>query len=194
MRWLVGAALLLGGGVLAEVLTETNVLLPTATVAAKWLAEPIKAPLGVMISLPMVGAWLYAFRRWRADQPRLEHYTRDKIGGVLWEWAWQEGTPSPRLEPICPRCFGPMRVEAEVAHAEDGRPPSDRASCDCGFERTIGIGGNYLTDLFRVEVERRVRIGYWQEALETWGRRGQPIPDLRTGPVETSPAPRLDTI
>ncbi len=179
MRWLIGAAVLLVGGVLAEVLTERSVLLPATAVAADWLAQPVRAPLGIVISLPLVGAWLYAFRRWRKEQPRLEHYTRDKIGGVIWEWAWDAETPSPRLDPICPRCFATMAVVAEWSRPDQEQSASDRATCHCGFEKTLGIGGNYMTDLFRVEVDRRVRIGYWQEALETWGRRGQPIPDLQ---------------
>ncbi|MHC4235867.1 MAG: hypothetical protein ACYSUQ_12180, partial [Planctomycetota bacterium] len=144
MRWLIVAAVVLVGGVLAEALTERSILLPATAVAADWLAQPVRAPLGIMISLPLLGAWLYAFRRWRKEQPRLEHYTRDKIGGVIWEWAWESEIPSPRMDPICPRCFGTMAVMADLAQTGQAEPAPDRATCRCGFEKTIGIGGNYM--------------------------------------------------
>ena len=193
LRWLILAAAVLVAGVATEALTERSVLLPALAVVADWLARPIRTPVGLLIALPLLGAWLYAFRSWRKSLPRLEHYTRDKIGGVIWEWAWESGAPSPHLDPICPRCYGPMRVDVDPATIDLDKPPADRASCACGFEQTIGIGGNYMSDLFRVEVDRRVRIGYWQEALEAWGRRGQPIPSVRLQPTSRSTAPQLDT-
>lgn len=162
---------------IAEALVDRSILLPALSRAAYWLSRPVRAPIGSLILLPLLGAGLYGLRRWRQELPRLEHYTRDQIGGVLWEWDWSSGEPTPSPNPICPQCLRPMLVAADPAPQDEDAPPAHRASCVCGYEQTIGRGGDYLSDLFRVEVDRRVRIGYWQEALERWGRRGQPIPE-----------------
>ena len=175
-RWFIIGAALLAAAVVAEALTERSILLPVLAWLAQWLWRSVRVPSGLLIFLPLLGAGLYGLRRWRKDLPRLEHYTRDQIGGVLWEWEWQLGNPTPRPDPICPQCLRPMLVAPDPAPLSEHGPPADRASCVCGYEQTIGRGGDYLSSLFRVEVDRRVRIGYWQEALERWGRRGQPIP------------------
>jgi hypothetical protein len=173
--FIIGAALL-AAAVAAEAITERSILLPGLAWLSQWLGRTVRVPTGLLISLPLLGAGLYGLRRWRKELPRLEHYTRDKIGGVLWEWEWQLGNPTPRPDPICPHCLKPMLVAPDPAPLNEHSLPADRASCVCGYEQMIGRGGTYLSDLFRVEVDRRVRIGYWQEALERWGRRGQPIP------------------
>ena len=175
-RWFIIGAALLAAAVIAEALTERSILLPVLAWLAQWLWRSVRVPSGLLIFLPLLGAGLYGLRRWRKDLPRLEHYTRDQIGGVLWEWEWQLGNPTPRPDPICPQCLRPMLVAPDPAPLSEHGPSADRASCVCGYEQTIGRGGDYLSTLFRVEVDRRVRIGYWQEALERWGRRGQPIP------------------
>lgn len=170
------AAAVLAAAAVAEALTERSLAIPALVWFGRLLARPVRVPLGVLIALPLIGAAVYGLRRWRKGLPRLEHYTRDRIGGVLWEWDWRSGEPTPSSQPICPRCLRPMLVAVDPAPPE-GEPPADRASCACGYEQMIGRGGTYLSDLFMVEVERRIRIGYWREALERWGRRGQPIPE-----------------
>lgn len=179
-RWLVGGILVVVAAVAAEALTERSVLLPALAWVGRWLATSVRVPTGLLLLLPCLGAGLYGLRRWRRELPRLEHYTRDQIGGVLWEWDWQLGKPTPKPDPICPHCLRPMSVAADPAPLVEGAPSVDRASCVCGYEQTIGRGGSYLDDLFGVEVDRRVRIGYWHEALERWGRRGRPIPEPET--------------
>lgn len=175
-RWLIILAALLAAVIVAEALAERSILLPVLVWIARWLGRSVYVPIGLLIFLPLLGAGLYGWRRWRKNLPKLEHYTRDQIGGVLWEWEWQLGKPTPRPDPICPHCLRPMLVAPDPAPLSENAQPVDRASCVCGFEQTIGRGGDYLSDLFKVEVDRRVRIGYWQEALERWGRRGRPIP------------------
>ncbi len=175
-RWFIILAALLVAVVVVEAIAERSILLPILVWMAQWSARTTSVPIGLLMFLPLLGAGLYGLRRWRKELPRLEHYTRDKIGGVLWEWEWELGDPTPIPNPICPQCLRPMRVTADPGPLGEQSPPADRASCVCGYEQTIGRGGDYLSDLFKVEVDRRVRIGYWQEALERWGRRGQPIP------------------
>jgi hypothetical protein len=175
-RWFIIGVALLGAAVIGEALTERSILLPVLAWVGRWLGRLVYVPIGLLIFLPLLGAGFYGWRRWRKDRPKLEHYTRDQIGGVLWEWEWHLGKPTPRPEPICPHCLRPMLVAPDPASLDEDTQPADRASCVCGFEHMIGRGGDYLSDLFKVEVDRRVRIGYWQEALERWGRRGRPIP------------------
>jgi hypothetical protein len=182
MRWLIGAVAVLAATIAAEMLTERALLLPAAAATAQWLLRSARAPIGVLILLPLLGAALPRYLSWRRGRPRVEHYTRDKIGGVLWEWEWIAGTASPRPDPICPQCMVAMRVSSQPAPDRGLEASDDRASCGCGYAQDIGRNGNYLEDLFQVEVERRVRIGYWQEALERWGRRGQPVPQRGSAP------------
>ena len=174
--FLLGAVGLVGAGVVLEVYVQEGTLLAAFTTLRTWLALSVSLPLGLLILLPLLGAAVPSFVRWRRSGPRLDDYTRDKIGGVIWEWEWKSGNPYPEpLSPICPECMRSMVVRSE--RSEEGRAQAaDVAECPCGYRQTIGQGGNYIDDLFKVEVDRRVRIGYWREALEHWSSRGRPLP------------------
>lgn len=177
--WQLAAAVgLVALGVAAE-LIERGSVLATLAIVRRWLGVPVRAPVGLLLLLPLAGGALPAILRRRRSLPTVHDYTRDRIGGVLWEWNWKLGKPWPDPpDPICPECLSRMRVTSVPVHGADGdgSPASDVARCPCGFEKALGYGGTYLDDLFRVEVDRRVRIGYWQEAIARWGRCGLPVP------------------
>lgn len=165
-------------GVAAEAIQRGSLLVALAA-ARDWLAVPVRAPIGLLLLLPLAGGVVPAILRRKRSLPTVHDYTRDRIGGVLWEWSWRLGKPWPDPpEPICPECLSRMRVLSLPADDADGSTSLavDVARCACGFEKTLGRGGTYIDDLFRVEVDRRVRIGYWQEALARWGRGGLPVP------------------
>lgn len=175
--WLLGMIGLVAAGAALEMFVERGVVLAGLAVLVDWLLHPVRAPIGIFLLLVIVGAALPTFLRWRRNRPRHDHYTRDQIGGVIWEWRWEAGRAYPDSpNPICPECLRAMRVLSESSPADGEMPASDVARCQCGFTKIIGRGGNYIDELFRVEVDRRVRIGYWQDALERWGRCGLPIP------------------
>lgn len=91
-------------------------------------------------------------------------YESDYFYGVIWNWTLNRGDPSYPPQALCSLCENELDWNP-TQYAE--RPPGYRFSCThCGHNGILCTGSNLPHRHGHREVERRIRTGDWEGAVE----------------------------
>lgn len=114
---------------------------------------------------------IYA-RRWWRSRIRLEHYTTDTLGGIVWRWKMLDGKPR-SITPHCPTCDRELRLKKTDLDTWTDEYSGFDLNCPAQCYRQHVDGYTSLfDDRIEGEIELKIRNGKWRAVVEAQ-RRGK---------------------
>lgn len=124
---------------------------------AALLKKEVYLPVYWLLALFIAGFVLafILFKLAVLSSKKLEYYTKDVVGELIWEWDTYNFATS--LMALCPKCEAELKFQGSDNH-------TIYACFRCNFNKRFEFNHQNIEDTVRIEIEKRERTGEWKES------------------------------